>query len=615
LRADDVPWNNFEPDIVFMGAGGFTMNFLTNSTNTGQEPDVPSRDKADQRLQTIQDVQHQFFQNVDASTLFQGILDNLLQLTDSEYGFIGEIFQTEAGAPYLKTHAITNIAWSAETRAFYEDNIATGLEFYNVDTLFGRVMTTGEAVIANEPSEDSRSGGLPPGHPDLNAFLGLPLHRGNDLIGMAGIANRPGGYDDDIIEYIQPVTTTCSTMVHAYQDEREKDRYHLSLRESEERMRAILETAVDCFITIKTSGVIESVNRAAEKMFGYSSQEMVGKNVSMLMPEPYANSHDEYLKKYLETGVGKIIGIGREVVGLRKDGSTFPADLAVSEVHMDDGLRFTGVVRDITDRKHAEEERQEMLTLLTVSNKALEDLNVRLKQSNKELDEFAHVASHDLQEPLRKIQAFGDRLIATCGDDLSAKGQDYLRRMHVAAGRMQCFVRDLLTISRVATHTEPFETVKLNSLIIEVISDLEISIAETGAQIIVDTLPDVYADPTQMRQLFQNLLSNALKYHKPGEDPVVHIATVEEGTDTNTEDTGGMCQISISDEGIGFDEKHVDRIFAVFQRLHGRSQYEGTGVGLALCRKIAQRHDGDITVRSQPGQGATFTIHLPAARP
>lgn len=235
----------------------------------------------------------------------------------------------------------------------------------------------------------------------------------------------------------------------------------------------------------------------------------------------------------------------------------------------------------------------------------LEELNEALLHSNHELEQFASVASHDLQEPLRKIQAFGDRLESRYGDQLEAKGRQYVERMKSAAGRMRKLIDDLLSFSRVTTKAQPFEAVDLAELANEVVGDLEERINVSGGRVEIGELPAIDADPTQMRQLLQNLIGNGLKFHKPDVPPVVRVDAQLDG------DAEATCELRVRDNGIGFDCAYLDRIFEVFQRLHGRQEYAGTGMGLAICRKIVLRHGGDITARSAPDEGATFIVHLP----
>jgi signal transduction histidine kinase len=239
-----------------------------------------------------------------------------------------------------------------------------------------------------------------------------------------------------------------------------------------------------------------------------------------------------------------------------------------------------------------------------------------LQRSNRELEQFASVASHDLQEPLRKIQAFGDRLSTLCNGQLGERGNDYLQRILASAARMRKLIDDLLTYSRVASKAQPFTAVDLNEIAEEVASDLEGRVQDVNGVIEIDKLPHLEADPTQMRQLFQNLIGNALKFHKPGVPPIVRVSaqTVSSPERSNGEpakESGALCEITIADNGIGFEQVYVDRIFELFQRLHGRDEYQGTGMGLAICRKIVERHSGVITAHSTPGEGSRFTFTLP----
>ncbi len=235
-----------------------------------------------------------------------------------------------------------------------------------------------------------------------------------------------------------------------------------------------------------------------------------------------------------------------------------------------------------------------------------------LRRSNRELEQFASVASHDLQEPLRKIQAFGDRLQTRCAQELGEQGRDYLQRVLASAGRMRSLIDALLSFSRITTKAQPFVTVDLMLTAQDVVSDLEGLIERNGGQVEVAPLPTLEADPLQMRQLIQNLIGNGLKFARPGEPPVVRVESrLLEAGNENGEAVGERCEIAVSDNGIGFEEVYLDRIFELFQRLHGRQEYEGTGMGLAICRKIVERHGGTITARSAPGCGAKFLVTLP----
>jgi signal transduction histidine kinase len=235
-------------------------------------------------------------------------------------------------------------------------------------------------------------------------------------------------------------------------------------------------------------------------------------------------------------------------------------------------------------------------------NSTLERRAAELARSNAELEQFASIASHDLQEPLRKVRTFTQQLTVTEADNLSEKGQQYLERANAAAERMQRLIEDLLKFSRVATHGRPFQPVDLHELVDGVLEDLELEVERAGAVVRVGELPTIDGDEPQLRQLMQNLISNALKFRREGVVPEVEIGA-------STSD--GAVEITVRDNGIGFEPQYAGRIFRVFERLHGRSRYQGTGIGLALCRKIAERHGGTIAADGEPGVGATFTVRLP----
>lgn len=256
-------------------------------------------------------------------------------------------------------------------------------------------------------------------------------------------------------------------------------------------------------------------------------------------------------------------------------------------------------LQSINDDLRAHIQRREL------AEKNLEYSIRNLQRSNAELETFAYVASHDLQEPLRKVRAFGDLLQAEYEDKLGEEGAGYIKRMQNAAERMSLLINDLLSLSRVATKGNPFTETDLNKVVSSVINDLEVVINETGAEIEIGALPQIEADQIQMRQLFQNLIANAIKFRRDDATPIISIHHVAEAINE------GMCRIDVEDNGVGFEPEHEDRIFNLFQRLHGRSERPGSGVGLAICRKICDRHNGSIVAKGRPGSGATFILSLP----
>jgi two-component system sensor kinase FixL len=375
-----------------------------------------------------------------------------------------------------------------------------------------------------------------------------------------------------------------------------------ALAESEARKHAILESALDPIVTIDHEGVITEFNRAAESVFGHPRNRVLGtRPADVLFPPVSMAGQQVRIDRYLEAGEGSMLGKRTEVVAVRASGESFPAEMAMTLNYEHGKPLMTFFIRDIGDRKRAEEEQARYAA--------------DLERSNHELEQFAYIASHDLQEPLRKIRTFGDRLATSCGPALDPAGRDCIERMQSAAERMQNLIQGLLTLSRVMTKGQDFVPVDLAAVAAEVVSDLEVQIQQTQGRVDLGPLPSIMADPLQIRQLLQNLIANALKFHREEEPPVVRVeAHLVGDRDREPRDAlaGQQCRLVVEDNGIGFEEKYAERIFGIFQRLHTREAYPGTGIGLAICKKIAERHGGSITAQGTPGRGSTFTVLLPA---
>lgn len=349
--------------------------------------------------------------------------------------------------------------------------------------------------------------------------------------------------------------------------------------------REILDTMADALFVIDANGCIRVVNHTVHELLGYRDSDLLGRAIDTLEQ----TSGDETISRTLRDLARRGPIRDQERVLRHKDGHDVAVSVSISPVGDDEAQEGAVVIaRDIRARKHAEAELRDAMT--------------RLEQSNRELEDFAYVASHDLQEPLRKIQAFGDLLRNKHGASLDTQGRDYIERMQAAAKRMQVLINDLLSFSRVTTKAQPFVRVDLGEVASEVAKDLETRLHDSGGKITIGALPVIQADPLQMRQLLQNLAGNALKFHRDGVPPLV---------DVRGEIENGRCRIIVSDNGIGFDEKYAERIFTMFERLHARTKYEGTGIGLAICRKIAERHGGEIRAHGKPDEGATFIVTLP----
>jgi PAS domain S-box-containing protein len=367
----------------------------------------------------------------------------------------------------------------------------------------------------------------------------------------------------------------------------------LELQASEERYHQMIDEVQDyAIILLDKDGRIQNWNRGAEKIKGYSLQEIIGKSFTIFYEKEdrVRGLPQQLLQEAVTTGRAT-----HEGWRVRKDGTKFWGSVVITSLHDKNSklIGFSKVTRDLTEKKLAEE--------------TLKQYTQKLERNNLELEQFAYVASHDLKEPLRKIITFGNLLEGSAQDVLDEKARDYIARMQNSATRMMNLIEDLLAFSRVNRPTEGFELVDLNAVVNRVLSDLEVMIHSKNAKIVVADLPPVEGRKSQLGQLFQNLISNAVKFNdKP--EPVVTI-TAEESIEPLT--STRLIKIEVIDNGIGFENIYSARIFEIFQRLHGKTEYPGTGIGLSICKKIVEAHGGTISATGQPGQGAKFTLMLP----
>ena len=361
-------------------------------------------------------------------------------------------------------------------------------------------------------------------------------------------------------------------------------RFKLKADKDSARLKAIIKSCDDAIIGKTLSGVVTDWNPAAEALYGYTEAEMIGEHISKLAPEEL---HEEIDTIHQSLSKGQKVD-HIETVRLRKDGSKVDVMLTISMINDINGkpIGASTIARDITQQKLAQRQ-------LELKNKALLD-------SNRALEQFAFIASHDLKEPLRKIISFGHIIKEEVESKLSEQSREFLGYMLNATERMQTLLESLLSYSRVTSRAKPFETVDLNEVMNDVLSDLQLAIEESEAKIDCEKLPRIKADRMQMQQLFQNLLGNSLKYKNNQVPP--HIQIRSEKPDSYT------TIISVKDNGIGFEQEQEAKVFEMFKRLHGRHEYEGIGVGLAICKKIVERHNGSITAISEPNEGAEFRI-------
>jgi PAS domain S-box-containing protein len=406
--------------------------------------------------------------------------------------------------------------------------------------------------------------------------------------GIELTGRRKNGSEFPIEIMLSPLESTEGILVTAaIRDISVRKAAEKHLAQMEGRYRGLLEAAPDAMVVVNQAEEIVLLNVQAEKQFGYRRDELVGQKVKNIIPEGFAERLLADALRSAEDALAQQIGTGIELNGRRKNGSEFPIEIMLSPLESAEGILVTAAVRDITTRKKAEAHLLQKV----------EELN----RSNEELQQFAYIASHDLQEPLRMVASYTQLLSRRYKGKLDSDADEFISFAVDGASRMQRLIKDLLAYSRVGTKARDLLATSSEEALKQALINLRGAIEESGAQVTHDPLPIVVADEMQLIQLFQNLVGNAIKYQNPGV-PRVHISAARNGEKRWT--------FSVRDNGLGIDSQYFEKIFGMFQRLHKREEFEGTGVGLAMCKKIVERHGGSISVESQLGHGSTFFFAL-----
>jgi PAS domain S-box-containing protein len=362
-------------------------------------------------------------------------------------------------------------------------------------------------------------------------------------------------------------------------------------------LSAIVEAAPVALVAVDIRGRIVLVNKETESLFGYPRAELLGRPMEMLVPKGVAERHPALRASFFADPKPRRMGAGRDLFGLRKDGTEVPVEIGLSPIETPQGLQVLAAIVDITQRKRLQGHIQEHAEDLERANRSLE-------QSNKDLERFAYTASHDLQAPLRAISGFVQLLQSEYEGQLDEQAQDWIRRAVQATQQLQTLIGDMLDYSGIDSRMNPYEQVCLQKVVDDAASLLDPVIRELQARLTCEALPTVYGDRSQLLRLMQKLIDNALKYHGAAE-PRVHISAVREGE---------SWVVSVRDNGIGIEPRYHEQVFEIFRRLHDRRRYAGTGIGLAACRRIVERHGGRIWVESEPGQGSVFRFTVPQRR-
>jgi PAS domain S-box-containing protein len=537
-------------------------------------------------------LQAHYIRGVEPRQVFDALLPELLALTRSEYGFIAEVWRDAEGEPYLKIFTLTNIAWDDPTRRLVEQHRDSGLEFRNLRTLFGAAVRSGQPVIANEPHIDPRRGGLPPGHPPMRAFMGVPLHQGEQMVGMVGVANRPGGYDEALLGQLQPLFATVASIMGQVQLDRERRRAEMALRDSESLYRATFEFAPVGIAQVDLEGRFLDVNQRQCEILGRSAEALRRLRFQDISHPDDLPADLRQMRLLLD---GRVDRYAMEKRFLRADGATVWTTLTVALLRDEQGrpLKIVSTLEDIGERKQLEQAR--------VAAQAAE-------RANRAKTEFVSRMSHELRTPLNAVLGFAQLLRMNSQEPLSEHQREQVQHIERAGLHLLGMINDVLDLSRIeegALSLQP-ELLVLSTVVQEALA-LLVPAAQEGAVALQiepsDERQIVRADRLRLRQVLVNLVSNAVKYNHRGGEVLVGWRV-----------DGQRVRVSVSDTGPGLNPAQLGHLFEPFNRLGAeRSRVEGAGIGLVVTRRLVQLMQGELQVESRPGQGSCFSVLLPLA--
>ena len=525
----------------------------------------------------VSQAQTLFIASNDDTKTFEDLLENVVELTGSQFGFIGEVGYSDDQAPYLNMIAMSDIAWDKASRAAYNNYKTQGMKFTNLNNLFGAALTSNKPIISNNPASDMRSGGTPHGHPTITAFLGIPIFHNGRHVAMLGLANKDDGFTEDHIENLRPVTGLISQFMIAIKHRRQHVIDEENIKRQAKHTQAILDGAFDGIITLNKSGVITSFNHAAEVIFGYRASQIIGNSLLKLLPKQARTDSDQNPIK----NISETLDIGQEMVGVRKNGKEFEMELALSAIPNEPDVAYVGVIRDISDRKHTD----------------------KLK------NEFIATVSHELRTPLTSISASLAIIESGSLGPLPEKMNNLIKIAKQNSLRLQNLINDLLDMDRLLSNKIDFDFTNFDSvtLVEKCIADSQYIADKHSVKFNITSAEEnchVFADEERTQQVINHLFSNAAKFSYPHSHVEVSISKSETSV-----------RILVTDYGAGIAPEFKANIFKIFTQADSSSsrQKEGSGIGLTVSKELIEKMGGKIGFTSNIGQGSSFYIELPLA--